>query len=117
MAQMYRIIPVTFEEGRLTIAMCDPQNLSVQDELRSFLGFEIRVLVATEPELRQALAKYYEIGRAQSELQSLAYLVCRLLLEKKKTIAPARLLLFASIHAIRPERSPQTPSPIAKHPP
>src|SRR2546425_8357204 len=25
-----------------------------------------------------------EIGRAQSELQSLAYLVCRLLLEKKK---------------------------------
>src|SRR5688572_10925255 len=47
MAQMYRVIPVAFEAGRLTIAMCDPQNLAVQDELRSFLGFEIRVLVAT----------------------------------------------------------------------
>src|SRR4029078_1326790 len=42
--------------------MCDPQNLAVQDELRSFLGFEIRVLVATEPEIRQALAKFYETG-------------------------------------------------------
>src|SRR2546425_7630893 len=32
-----------------------------------------------------------EIGRAQSELQSLAYLVCRLLLEKKKITRPYRL--------------------------
>src|SRR2546425_3823390 len=30
------------------------------------------------------LAQLTEIGRAHSELQSLAYLVCRLLLEKKK---------------------------------
>src|SRR5437899_12578541 len=29
--------------------------------------------------------KEFEIGRAQSELQSLRHLVCRLLLEKKKT--------------------------------
>src|SRR2546425_6366501 len=29
-------------------------------------------------------ARLHEIGRAHSELQSLAYLVCRLLLEKKK---------------------------------
>src|SRR2546425_8617824 len=29
-----------------------------------------------------------QIGRAPSELQSLAYLVCRLLLEKKNTAAP-----------------------------
>src|SRR5687767_15527326 len=34
--------------------------------------------------LQQVLARAPEIGRATSELQSLAYLVCRLLLEKKK---------------------------------
>src|SRR2546425_115496 len=32
----------------------------------------------------KAISLLYEIGRATSELQSLAYLVCRLLLEKKK---------------------------------
>jgi len=38
MAQMYRIIPTEFDGDTLTVAMCDPQNLSVQDELRTFLG-------------------------------------------------------------------------------
>ena len=58
MAQMYRVVPVDFEDGRLTIAMCDPQNLAVQDELRSFLGFEIRVLVAPTPYSRDARENY-----------------------------------------------------------
>src|SRR5438045_9636864 len=42
MAQMYRIVPIAFKENVLTIALCDPQNLSIQDELRTFLGYEIR---------------------------------------------------------------------------
>src|SRR2546425_7183030 len=42
---------------------------------------------APYPEYRAAASfpAMDEIGRAQSELQSLAYLVCRLLLEKKNT--------------------------------
>jgi type IV pilus assembly protein PilB len=59
MAQMYRIIPIDFDGDTLTIAMCDPQNLSVQDELRTFLGYNIRVVVATEPALLSALDRYY----------------------------------------------------------
>lgn len=59
MAQMYRIIPVEFDGSTLTIAMCDPQNLSVQDELRTFLGYNIRVVVATEPAVLAALDRYY----------------------------------------------------------
>lgn len=59
MAQMYRIIPIEFEDNTLTIAMCDPQNLSVQDELRTFLGYNIRVVVATEPAVLAALDRYY----------------------------------------------------------
>jgi type IV pilus assembly protein PilB len=59
MAQMYRIVPVEFEDNTLTIAMCDPQNLSVQDELRTFLGYNIRVVVATEPAVLAALDRYY----------------------------------------------------------
>jgi type IV pilus assembly protein PilB len=59
MAQMYRIIPIEFDGDTLTIAMCDPQNLSVQDELRTFLGYNIRVVVATEPALLASLDRYY----------------------------------------------------------
>jgi type IV pilus assembly protein PilB len=59
MAQMYRIIPTEFDGSTLTVAMCDPQNLGVQDELRTFLGFNIRVVVATEPGILKALERYY----------------------------------------------------------
>ena len=33
MAQLYRIIPLSFVDGTLTIAMCDPQKLSIVDEM------------------------------------------------------------------------------------
>jgi type IV pilus assembly protein PilB len=59
MAQMYRIIPTEFDGNTLTVAMCDPQNLGVQDELRTFLGYNIRVVVATEPGILKALERYY----------------------------------------------------------
>ncbi len=59
MAQLYKIIPVSFRDNTLTIAMCDPQNLSTLDELRTFLGYEIRVVVSSEREILQALDRYY----------------------------------------------------------
>ena len=39
--------------------MCDPQNLTIQDELRTFLGYDIRVVVATERDMLKALERYY----------------------------------------------------------
>jgi len=59
MAQMYRIVPVSFRDNTLTVALCDPQNLTIQDELRTFLGYEIRAVVATEREILKALDRYY----------------------------------------------------------
>ncbi|MBL9123814.1 MAG: Flp pilus assembly complex ATPase component TadA [Planctomycetaceae bacterium] len=59
MAQLYRIIPVSFRDNTLTIAMCDPQKLSVIDELRNFLGYDIRAVVATERDIKNALDRYY----------------------------------------------------------
>src|SRR5262245_47760686 len=59
MAQMYRIVPISFREGTLTVALCDPQNLAIQDELRTFLGYDIRAVVATERDLKKALDRYY----------------------------------------------------------
>ena len=60
MATLYRIIPISFRENTLVIAMCDPQKLSILDELRNFLGYEIRAVVATE---RDVVAAVEEVHR------------------------------------------------------
>ena len=62
MAQLYRVVPVNFQDEVLTIAMCDPQKLSVIDELRTFLGCDVRAVVATEKDVLKALARYYAAG-------------------------------------------------------
>ncbi|MEQ8849119.1 ATPase, T2SS/T4P/T4SS family [Botrimarina sp.] len=61
MAQMYRVIPIHFDEASdtLTVAMCDPQNIGVQDELRTFLGHNIKVQVASESSINAALERYF----------------------------------------------------------
>ena len=59
MAQLYRIIPLSLKDNVLTIAMCDPQKLSILDELRTFLGYEVRPVVATEQSVSAALDRYY----------------------------------------------------------
>jgi type IV pilus assembly protein PilB len=73
MAQLYRVIPVRFDDNRLTVATCDPQNLSIQDELRTFLGYEIRVVVATETEITRALTRHYS-----SEVESVEGIISEL---------------------------------------
>src|SRR4051795_1606513 len=69
MAQMYRIVPIEFDGDTLTVAMCDPQNLSVQDELRTFLGFNIRVVVTSESSMMAALERYY--GESTDSVESI----------------------------------------------
>ena len=59
MAQLYRVIPIAFRDGVLTIATAEPQKIQVLDELRNFLGYEIRAVVCTDHEIEEALNRYY----------------------------------------------------------
>ncbi len=59
MAQLYRAIPIHFEGNRLTVATCDPQNITIQDELRSLLGHEVKVVIAGETDVMKTIDKYY----------------------------------------------------------
>ena len=59
MAQLYRILPLSLEGNRLTIVSAEPQKIQIADELRVLLGYDIRVCVATEPEIEKAIDKYY----------------------------------------------------------
>ncbi|HEY1602451.1 MAG TPA: ATPase, T2SS/T4P/T4SS family [Pirellulales bacterium] len=68
MAQLYRIIPISFKNGTLVIAMCDPQKLSILDELRNFLGYDVRAVVATERDIKGALDRYYATAESVESL-------------------------------------------------
>ncbi|MBQ9873887.1 MAG: Flp pilus assembly complex ATPase component TadA [Thermoguttaceae bacterium] len=59
MANLYRVIPLSFRNDVLTIATAEPQNISVMDELRNFLGYQIRPVVTTPKEIEVALERYY----------------------------------------------------------
>ena len=59
MAQLYRTVPIRFEGNRLTVATCDPQNITIQDELRTLLGHEIKVVICGETDLKKTLEKFY----------------------------------------------------------
>jgi type IV pilus assembly protein PilB len=67
MAQLYRIIPISFRDNTLTIAMSEPQKLSIVDELRNFLGYDIRTVVSTERDVNQALDRYYSSDSSSIE--------------------------------------------------
>ncbi len=74
MAQMYRVIPVKFDGSTLTIATCDPQNLTVPDTLRTFLGYDIRMVVAVERDIDTLIKKYYssEVDTMERIIEGLA---------------------------------------------
>ena len=51
----------------MTVATCNPQNLSVLDEMRTFLGFDIEMVVATEPDIAKSLERYYSVAAESFE--------------------------------------------------
>ncbi|NBX30410.1 pilus assembly protein PilB, partial [bacterium] len=59
MAQLYRVVPLDLKNDRLTIASAEPQKIQVADELRTLLGYDVHVCVATDAEIDRAIEKLY----------------------------------------------------------
>jgi type IV pilus assembly protein PilB len=59
MAQLYRVVPLELKGNRLTIASADPQKIQVADELRTLLGYDVHVCVATEAEITKTIEKLF----------------------------------------------------------
>ena len=59
MAQLYRVVPVKLEGNQLTVASSEPQKIQIADELRTLLGYDIHVCVATEAEITKAIEKSF----------------------------------------------------------
>ncbi len=59
MAEIYHIMPVSLKDNVLTVAMADPQNVAALDDLRNFLGHEVRGAVSSPAEVEEAIQRHY----------------------------------------------------------
>ena len=59
MAKAYNVIPIKFEDNVLTVAMSNPHDVNVRDDLRHSLHCEVLGAVVSEEAIVQALEKYY----------------------------------------------------------
>ena len=70
-AKVYKIMPVKFEENMLTVAMSDPLNVNITDDLRFMLGCSVKGVIAKEDEILESIQKHYgESGESIDELLS-----------------------------------------------
>jgi len=61
-SKKYFIIPINRVGPKLTLAMADPSNIVVIDEVKFMTGFNVEPVVASETEIVDAIKKYYGGG-------------------------------------------------------
>jgi type IV pilus assembly protein PilB len=60
MAKFHSIVPISFVDNVLTVAMANPHDVSVLDDLRYNLHCEVKGAVASEEGIKEALEKFYK---------------------------------------------------------
>jgi type IV pilus assembly protein PilB len=61
-SKKYFIMPINRVGSKLTLAMADPSNIVVIDEIKFMTGFNVEPVVASETEIIDAIKKYYGGG-------------------------------------------------------
>ncbi|MCA9089944.1 MAG: Flp pilus assembly complex ATPase component TadA [Planctomycetaceae bacterium] len=69
MASVYKIMPISLKDNVLTVAMADPQNLAALDDLRNFLGYDVRGAVSSLAEVEEAINRFY--AAKQDDMENL----------------------------------------------
>jgi type IV pilus assembly protein PilB len=59
MAELYKIMPISLKDDVLTVAMADPQNVQALDDLRNFLGCEVRGAVSNTSDVEASISRHY----------------------------------------------------------
>jgi len=58
----YGVMPVTLDDGVLTIAVSDPLDMSPAEDIETNLGYQVERVVACRGDIREALRKHYGVG-------------------------------------------------------
>ncbi|MCD6386474.1 type II secretion system ATPase GspE [Candidatus Sumerlaeota bacterium] len=68
LARDYKVFPLREEEdGSIVVAICDPLNITIIDDLRLLLDREISPVVASEDEIMDYIDQYYGVGEESIE--------------------------------------------------
>lgn len=59
LAVRYNLIPVYFNEDKISVAMSDPLNIFALDDVKIASGYEVEPLLSTQDEIKRAIDKYY----------------------------------------------------------
>ncbi|MEC7556827.1 MAG: ATPase, T2SS/T4P/T4SS family [Planctomycetota bacterium] len=59
MAEIYKIVPISLKNDLLTVAMGDPHNVAALDDLRNFLGFDVRGAVSNMQDVEESISTHY----------------------------------------------------------
>ena len=68
MAELYKMVPISFEADTLTVAMSDPNNLQALDDIRNFLGIrQVTAVLAPQKAVEDLMAKAYNAAPGAEE--------------------------------------------------
>ena len=67
LARKYRALPIELQGKKLTVAMANPLDIFVIDEIRLTTGLEIEPLIAVEDDLNQGIATHYHAEQSMSD--------------------------------------------------
>ncbi len=59
LARRYQAIPISWEDGRLVVAMADPSNVFAVDDIRALAGAEVRTVVATASQIIETIERFF----------------------------------------------------------
>lgn len=65
LARKYQIIPYKIDRGRLIVAIRDPSNIEIAEDLKMASGREIGFVLATNKCIKEGIEKYYASATAQ----------------------------------------------------
>jgi type IV pilus assembly protein PilB len=75
MAELYKLVPLTYEGDLLTVAMSDPNNLQALDDLKNLIGIRnVQPVLAPPKQVEALLAKAYSTEKEESITSVLAAL-------------------------------------------
>ena len=70
MAKTHTLIPINKAGSILIVAMSDPSNISVVDEVRFKTGYSVEVVVTSEDAIKRSIDKYYDSASTMKEVMA-----------------------------------------------
>jgi type IV pilus assembly protein PilB len=75
MAELYKLVPLSYENDTLTVAMADPDNLQAMDDLKNLLGIRnVQPVLASPKQIDELIKKVYSDEKEESITSLIAQL-------------------------------------------